>query len=102
MIDPDDYWEWQTCEACGGEGFDGHDCPCGDTCCCRYPQENMVCQVCMGEGGWEPPPLKTENDTRPVSKNRDRDSVCTSGSSLDSERPEMKQSVHAAKDSKDE
>lgn len=55
-FDPDeDYWEWDTCPDCAGEGVSGHDCPCGDTCCCLRPEENRTCQTCDGEGGWEPP-----------------------------------------------
>lgn len=53
-------WEWETCPDCAGDGMNGHDCPCGDTCCCRYPEENIRCQTCDGEGGWEPKPSKTE------------------------------------------
>ena len=43
--------EWVTCDTCGGEGVDGHDCG-DDTCCCLYPEENIVCDICDGEGGW--------------------------------------------------
>lgn len=40
---------WETCEYCGGEGFDGHDC--GEDCCsCRYPVDNVVCGACDGNG----------------------------------------------------
>jgi len=42
---------WESCETCGGEGVYGHDCG-EDTCCCRYPEENLRCQICDGTGGW--------------------------------------------------
>lgn len=41
----------QTCETCGGEGTDGHDC--GEDCCaCLDPEENVRCYVCEGQGWW--------------------------------------------------
>lgn len=43
--------DWQSCEHCGGEGFDGHDCG-DDTCCCLRPDENVLCHICEGYGGW--------------------------------------------------
>lgn len=39
------------CESCGGEGLDGHDCG-EDSCCCAWPVENVVCDICGGYGGW--------------------------------------------------
>ena len=43
--------DYQECENCGGEGFDGHEC--GEDCCmCRYPEENVPCDICLGHGGW--------------------------------------------------
>lgn len=43
---------WQECDACGGEGLDGHDCG-EDCCCCEDPDEpNVRCGVCSGSGGW--------------------------------------------------
>lgn len=42
---------WESCEICGGDGLDGHDC--GEDCCvCAYPEENVRCETCDGEGGW--------------------------------------------------
>lgn len=39
------------CESCGGEGLDSHDC--GEDCCnCLYPEDNLPCDICEGEGGW--------------------------------------------------
>lgn len=43
--------DWVVCEQCGGEGFDGHECG-EDTCCCLYPEDNVPCDICDGEGGW--------------------------------------------------
>src|SRR5258707_11090762 len=34
------------------DGFDGHDCG-EDCCCCLYPEDNVVCGVCGGRGGWQ-------------------------------------------------
>lgn len=42
---------WHECENCGGEGVSGHDCG-EDACCCLYPEDNMPCDICDGEGGW--------------------------------------------------
>ena len=42
---------WTECEACGGEGVDGHDCG-EDCCCCLMPEDNVPCQYCRGIGGW--------------------------------------------------
>lgn len=42
---------FDECENCGGEGTDGHDC--GEDCCmCRYPEDNVRCDCCLGKGGW--------------------------------------------------
>lgn len=43
--------EWIDCWNCGGEGYSYHDCG-EDTCCCLDPEDNVVCDVCGGEGGW--------------------------------------------------
>ena len=40
------------CWRCGGDGVDGHDCG-DDTCCCLHPEDNMVCDICEGAGGYE-------------------------------------------------
>lgn len=42
---------WEDCDSCGGEGADGHSCG-DDTCCCRYPVDNVRCGQCEGYGGW--------------------------------------------------
>ena len=43
--------DFETCWACGGEGVDGHDCG-DDSCCCAFPEDNLTCAVCDGEGSW--------------------------------------------------
>ena len=43
---------WRRCWNCGGEGFSSHDCG-EDTCCCIDPEDNVVCDVCGGKGGWK-------------------------------------------------
>lgn len=46
------HWvDWRTCWDCGGEMFSYHDCG-EDTCCCLYPEDNVPCDTCDGEGGW--------------------------------------------------
>ena len=43
--------DWRVCEECE-DGYDGHDC--GEDCCmCRYPEDNLLCQYCLGRGGWD-------------------------------------------------
>lgn len=42
--------EYRRCDSCE-DGYDGHDCG-EDTCCCLHPEENVVCQICDGDGGW--------------------------------------------------
>ena len=42
---------WQECEHCDEYGFTHHDCG-EDTCCCRTPENNVVCDVCDGKHGW--------------------------------------------------
>ena len=44
--------DWTECWNCAGEGFTEHDCG-EDTCCCLTPEDNVVCDVCMGMGGWQ-------------------------------------------------
>jgi len=46
---------WRTCWQCGGEGASHHDCV-DDTCCCLYPIDNVHCDICQGEGGWNVTP----------------------------------------------
>jgi len=42
---------WHECDYCGGSGYSHHDCG-EDTCVCLYPEDNVVCDVCRGAGGW--------------------------------------------------
>ena len=42
---------WEDCPNCGGEGGSGHDCG-EDCCCCLYPEDNMGCDICRGEGSF--------------------------------------------------
>lgn len=39
------------CYNCGGEGYSHHDCG-EDTCCCLNPDDNVICDICRGSGGW--------------------------------------------------
>lgn len=42
---------YEHCDSCE-DGFDGHDC--GEDCCpCLDPEENQVCDICDGRGGWD-------------------------------------------------
>lgn len=43
--------EWKTCDGCD-DGFSHHDCG-EDTCCCLDPDNNITCQACEGDGGWQ-------------------------------------------------
>lgn len=40
---------FEDCWDCGGDGVVGHDCG-EDTCCCLYPEDNVRCGTCLGEG----------------------------------------------------
>lgn len=40
------------CWNCGGEGFSHHDCG-EDCCCCLHPEDNVVCDICEGDGGFK-------------------------------------------------
>lgn len=55
--------DWIECENCGGEGFVGHDCG-EDSCVCLEPEDNVLCDVCNGEGGWRECPCATEGETK--------------------------------------
>ena len=41
----------EDCQHCGGEGVTDHDCG-EDTCCCLYPEDNVPCDICGGEGAF--------------------------------------------------
>ena len=41
--------EWADCDC--EEGYSHHDCG-DDTCCCLNPEPNVVCNICLGDGGW--------------------------------------------------
>lgn len=43
--------DFQDCDYCGGEGYSDHECG-EDTCCCLYPEDNVTCDICHGDGGW--------------------------------------------------
>lgn len=40
------------CWQCGGEGVSHHDCG-EDVCCCRWPEDNVRCDICDGKGGYK-------------------------------------------------
>lgn len=41
---------WANCGNCN-EGYTHHDC--GEDCCnCLYPEDNVTCDICDGEGGF--------------------------------------------------
>ena len=42
---------WEDCQNCGGEGVTSHDCG-EDCCCCAYPEDNVVCDICGGKGAF--------------------------------------------------
>lgn len=42
--------DYVRCDQCE-DGYDGHDCG-DDCCCCADPEDNVVCQICRGHGGW--------------------------------------------------
>jgi predicted amidophosphoribosyltransferase len=39
------------CWQCEGEGVSDHDCG-EDVCACRFPEPNVTCGICNGEGSW--------------------------------------------------
>lgn len=52
----------EACSKCGSQkfyrgcwncedGYSGHDCG-EDCCCCLDPEDNVVCDICEGEGGF--------------------------------------------------
>jgi hypothetical protein len=38
----------ESCEECEG-GLSGHECG-EDTCCCKFPEDNVRCEFCGGRG----------------------------------------------------
>ena len=42
---------WRGCWNCGGEGYSDHDCG-EDCCCCADPEDNVLCDICDGAGGF--------------------------------------------------
>lgn len=52
MIEAEDQYfgDWIDCTNCN-DGFTHHSCG-EDTCCCLYPEDNVVCDICRGKGGW--------------------------------------------------
>jgi hypothetical protein len=40
---------FEECQNCGGEGYTSHDCG-EDSCCCADPEDNVLCDVCKGDG----------------------------------------------------
>lgn len=41
---------WERCDNCE-YGYSFHDCG-EDTCMCRYPENNVRCDICDGKEGW--------------------------------------------------
>lgn len=39
------------CQNCGGDGYTHHECG-EDVCCCLYPEDNVACDICHGDGGF--------------------------------------------------
>ena len=48
-----EYDEWVECWNCD-DGYSGHDCG-EDICCCLDPEDNVICDICRGKGGWSKP-----------------------------------------------
>lgn len=42
---------FEDCPNCGGEGVTSHDFG-EDCCCCLYPEDNVVCDICGGKGSF--------------------------------------------------
>jgi hypothetical protein len=40
---------FESCPNCAGDGVTSHDCG-EDCCCCLYPEDNVTCDVCEGDG----------------------------------------------------
>lgn len=54
--------EWVRCWQCGGGIYVDHDCG-EDTCCCAFPEDNVICDICNGEGGWERTPNRKQSSS---------------------------------------
>jgi hypothetical protein len=60
--------EYVTCWQCGGDGVSDHDC--GEDCCnCLWPEDNVRCDICGGNGGWERVPDWKKSSTGPGGSN---------------------------------
>jgi hypothetical protein len=42
--------EYLPCWDCGDDLYTHHDCG-EDSCACRYPEDNVLCDTCRGRGG---------------------------------------------------
>lgn len=42
--------QWADCPNCDEFGYSHHNCG-EDSCCCLYPENNVVCDWCGGTGG---------------------------------------------------
>lgn len=40
---------FDECWQCGGSGYYGHDCM-EDSCCCEFPDEDEICDICNADG----------------------------------------------------
>lgn len=40
---------FEQCWNCAGDGHSGHECG-EDCCCCLYPEDNVPCDICEGDG----------------------------------------------------
>ena len=56
--------DWTECWNCFGYIFTHHDCG-EDTCCCLEPEDNVLCDVCHGHGGWGISESEQENSNEP-------------------------------------
>ena len=42
---------WIECLKCDSQGYTHHECG-DDTCACKYPSNNIVCDICDEKTGW--------------------------------------------------
>ena len=59
--------DWNECWNCGGEGFSHHDCG-EDVCPCLHPEDNVLCDICEGDGGWWDEDEEETDNTPPLEK----------------------------------